>query len=216
MSNEQLIDDVNDELHWDPRLDNSAIAVSADDGTVTLRGAVGTFREKREAKKAAERVYGVTEVKNDLQVKLMTDSRRDDADLRADVLQSLALDSLVPATIDAQVDDGYVTLTGKAEWQYQRDEAESVAANVVGVLDVEDNVELIGPPPDAGDVQDDIKRAFKRNAKLDAKDLSVATSDHTVTVSGTVRSWAEHDEAIDAAWAAPGVRDVKDRIAVLY
>jgi osmotically-inducible protein OsmY len=216
MSNEQLIDDVNDELHWDPRLDNAAIAVSADDGTVTLRGTVGSFREKREAKKAAERVYGVTEVKNELQVKLMTDSRRDDADLRADVLQSLALDSLVPATIDVQVDDGYVTLTGKVEWQYQRDEAESVAANVAGVLDVEDDVELIGPPPDAGDVQDDIKRAFKRNAKLDAKDLSVETSDHTVTVSGTVRSWAEHDEAIDAAWAAPGVRDVKDRIAVAY
>ena len=216
MSNEQLIDDVNDELSWERKLDNAAIAVSADDGAVTLRGTVGTFREKREAKKAAERVYGVTEVKNDLQVKLMTDSRRDDADLRADVLQSLALDSLVPATIDAQVDDGYVTLTGKAEWQYQRDEAESIAANVVGVLDVEDDVELIGPPPDAGDVQDDIKRAFKRNAKLDAKALSVVTSDHTVTVSGTVRSWAEHDEAIDAAWAAPGVRDVKDQIAVLY
>ena len=216
MSNENLIDDVNDELRWDPKLDNAAIAVWADDGTVTLRGTVGTFREKREAKKAAERVYGVTEVKNDLQVKLMTDSRRDDADLRADVLQSLALDSLVPATIDAQVDDGFVTLTGKAEWQYQRDEAETIAAKVLGVIDVEDDVELIGPPPDAGDVQDDIKRAFKRNAKLDAKALSVVTSDHTVTVSGTVRSWAEHDEAIDAAWAAPGVRDVKDQIAVLY
>jgi osmotically-inducible protein OsmY len=216
MSNEQLIDDVNEELHWDPKLDDAAIAVSAENGTVTLRGTVGTFREKREAKKAAERVYGVTEVKNDLQVKLMTDSRRGDADLRADVLQSLALDSLVPATIDAEVDDGFVTLTGKAEWQYQRDEAESVAANVAGVIDVEDDVELIGPPPDAGDVQDDIKRAFKRNAKLDAKDLSVETSDHTVTVSGTVRSWAEHDEAIDAAWAAPGVRAVKDRIAVAY
>jgi osmotically-inducible protein OsmY len=216
MSNEQLIDDVNEELHWDPKLDDAAIAVSAENGTVTLRGTVGTFREKREAKKAAERVYGVTEVKNDLQVKLMTDSRRGDADLRADVLQSLALDSLVPATIDAEVDDGFVTLTGKAEWQYQRDEAESVAANVAGVIDVEDDVELIGPPPNAGDVQDDIKRAFKRNAKLDAKDLSVETSDHTVTVSGTVRSWAEHDEAIDAAWAAPGVRAVKDRIAVAY
>jgi osmotically-inducible protein OsmY len=216
MSNEQLIDDVNDELHWDPKLDNAAIAVSADDGTVTLRGTVGTFREKRGAKKAAERVYGVTEVKNELEVKLLTDSRRDDADLRADVLQSLALDSLVPATIDAEINDGFVTLTGKAEWQYQRDEAESVAANVAGVIDVEDDVELIGPPPDAGDVQHEIRRAFTRNAKLDAKDLSVETSDHTVTVSGTVRSWAEHDEAIDAAWAAPGVRDVKDRIAVAY
>jgi osmotically-inducible protein OsmY len=188
MSNEQLIDDVNEELHWDPKLDNAAIAVSAEDGTVTLRGTVGTFREKCEAKKAAERVYGVTEVKNDLQVNLMTDSRRDDADLRADVLQSLALDSLVPATIDAEINDGFVTLTGKAEWQYQRDEAESVAANVAGVIDVEDDVELIGPPPDAGDVQHEIRRAFTRNAKLDAKDLSVETSDHTVTVSGTVRS----------------------------
>jgi osmotically-inducible protein OsmY len=146
----------------------------------------------------------------------MTDSRRDDADVRADVLQSLALDSLVPATIDAQVTDGYVTLTGKAEWQYQRDEAEYVAANVLGVLGIEDDIELIGPPPDAAKVQDDISRAFERNAKLDAMDLSVETSDHTVTVSGTVRSWAEHDEAIDAAWAAPGVRKVKDRIAVLY
>src|SRR5215475_13017861 len=145
MSNEHLIDNVNDELFWDPKLDNAAIAVSADEGTVTLRGTVGTFREKREAKKAAERVYGVTEVNNKLDVKLMTDSRRDDADLRSDVLQALALDSLVPATIDAQVDDGYVTLTGKAEWQYQRDEAESVAANVLGVLDVEDDVELIEP-----------------------------------------------------------------------
>jgi osmotically-inducible protein OsmY len=216
MSNQQLIDDVNDELFWDPKLDNAAIAVSADDGTVTLRGTVGTFREKREARKAAERVYGVTEVKNDLEVKLMTDSRRDDADLRADVLQSLALDSLVPATIDAKVADGYVTLSGKAEWQYQRDEAEYITANVLGVIDLEDDVELIGPPRNAGSVEDDIGRAFKRNAKLDAKDLSVETSDHTVTVSGTVRSWAEHDEAIDAAWAAPGVRDVKDRIAVLY
>jgi osmotically-inducible protein OsmY len=216
MSNEQLIDDVNDELIWDPKLDNASIAVSANDGMVTLRGTVGTFREKREAKKAAERVYGVIDVQNDLEVKLMTNSRRDDAGLRADVLQSLALDSLVPATIDAEVDDGYVTLTGKAEWQYQRDEAEYAAANIEGIIGVENDVELVGPPPDAGDVEHDIKRAFKRNAKLDAKELSVETADHTVTVSGTVRSWAEHDEAIDAAWAAPGVRDVKDRIAVLY
>jgi osmotically-inducible protein OsmY len=216
MSNDQLIDDVNAELFWDPKLDNASIAVSADDGMVTLRGTVGTFREKREAKKAAERVYGVVEVHNELQVKLMTGARRDDAQVRGDVLQSLALDSIVPATIDASVDDGYVTLTGKAEWQYQRNEAEYIAANVEGVLDVENDVELVGPPPDADGVEHDIKRAFERNAKLDAKDLSIETSDHTVTVSGTVSSWAEHDEAIDAAWAAPGVRDVKDRIAVLY
>ena len=216
MSNDDLVTAVAEELLWDPKLDSESIAVSADGGVVSLRGAVGSFHEKREAKKAAERVYGVIEVQNELQVKLMTDSRRDDADLRADVLQSLALDSLVPATIDADVTDGYVILTGKAEWQYQRDEADYVTAHLLGVIGVENDVELIGPPPNAGNVKDGIDRAFKRNAKLDAKDLSVETSDHTVTVNGTVRSWAEHDEAIDAAWAAPGVRDVKDRLAVLY
>jgi osmotically-inducible protein OsmY len=87
----------------------------------------------------------VIDVQNDLEVKLMTNSRRDDAGLRADVLQSLALDSLVPATIDAEVDDGYVTLTGKAEWQYQRDEAEYAAANIEGIVGVENDVELVGP-----------------------------------------------------------------------
>jgi osmotically-inducible protein OsmY len=103
---------------------------------VTLRGTVGSFREKREAKKAAERVYGVTKVNNELQVRLLNGVQRDDADLRGDVLQAMMLDALVPATIDVSVDDGFVTLTGNADWQYQRDEAEFVAANIVGVLDV--------------------------------------------------------------------------------
>src|SRR5262245_28844297 len=124
MSNDELVGRVAGELVWDPKVDSASIAVSADDGTVTLRGTVGSFREKREAKKAAERVYGVLNVKNDLQVRIMTDARRDDADLRGDVLQALMLDSSVPATVDAKVNDGYVTLTGTAEWQYQRNEAE--------------------------------------------------------------------------------------------
>jgi len=216
MSNDDLVTDVTEELYWDPKLDSGSIAVSADNGTVTLRGAVGSFREKREAAKDARRIYGVTDVKNDLKVRLMTDAQREDADVRADVLQSLGLDSLVPATVDAKVKDGIVTLTGTAEYQYQRDEAEFVAGNLLGVIGLTDEVELIGPPPEADDVKHDIKKAFKRNAKIDADDLSIETSDHTVTVKGTVSSWAEHDEAIDAAWAAPGVRDVHDRIQVIY
>jgi osmotically-inducible protein OsmY len=113
-------------------VDNAAIAVSANDGTITLRGTVGSLREKREAKKAAQRVFGVISVDNQLQVKLMNDEKREDADLRGDVLQALMLDGLVPSTVEAKVDDGFVTLTGTAEWQYQRDEAESVASNIVG------------------------------------------------------------------------------------
>jgi osmotically-inducible protein OsmY len=208
--------DVSDELFWDPKLDNSAIAVSADDGKITLRGTVGSLREKREAKKAAQRVFGVISVDNQLQVKLMNDDKRADADLRGDVLQALMLDNLVPTTVDAKVEDGFVTLTGTADWQYQRDEAEFVASNIVGALDVFDEIELNDPTPEAGDVQESIKKAFKRNAAVDGDDLYISTDNGTVTINGNVSSWAEHDEAIDAAWAAPGVTSVDDEMTVAY
>jgi osmotically-inducible protein OsmY len=207
---------VSDELFWDPRVDNVAIAVSADDGKITLRGTVGSLREKREATSAAKRVLGVKSVDNQLQIKLMNDDKRADAELRGDVLQALMLDSLVPKTVDAKVKDGFVTLSGTADWQYQRDEAEFVASNIVGTLDVFDEIELNHPTPNAGDVQDSIKKAFKRNASLDADDLLVSSDNGTVTIAGSVSSWAEHDEAIDAAWAAPGVTSVDDRMTVSY
>jgi osmotically-inducible protein OsmY len=211
-----LQSNVSDELFWDPKIDNSSIAVSADDGTITLRGTVGSLREKREAQKAAQRVVGVVSVDNKLQVKLMNDQKRADAELRGDVLQALMLDSLVPSTVDATVDDGFVTLTGTAGWQYQRDEAEYVASNIVGTLDVIDEIELEHPTPSSDSVKDSIRSAFKRNAALDADDLSVSTDKGTVTITGTVSSWAQHDEAIDAAWAAPGVRAVDDEMSVVY
>jgi osmotically-inducible protein OsmY len=211
-----LTADVSDELFWDPKLDSTAIAASADEGRITLRGTVGSLREKREAKKAAERVFGVISVDNHLQVRLMTDAKRADADLRGDVLQALMLDSLVPKNVDAKVEDGFVTLTGTANWQYERDEAEFVASNIVGALDVFDEIELEYPPPNAGDVKDSIKKAFKRNAALDADDLHISTDNGTLTVKGTVSSWAEHNEAIDAAWAAPGVTSVRDDLTVAY
>ncbi len=211
-----LTADVSDELFWDPKVDNTAIAVSADGGKITLRGTVGSLREKREAQKAAQRVFGVISVDNQLQVKLMNDDRRADAELRGDVLQALMLDGLVPATVDAKVEDGFVTLNGTAEWQYQRDEAEFVASNIVGTLDVVDEIELTYPTPNAGDVQESIKKAFKRNAAIDADDLYISSDDGTVTINGNVNSWAEHDEALDAAWAAPGVTSVHDEMTVGY
>jgi osmotically-inducible protein OsmY len=216
MSNADLVASVTDELFWDPKVESEAIAVSSDDGTITLRGTVGSFREKREARNAAERVFGVTSVDNKLQVRLLIGSERNDADLRGDVLQALVLDSLVPRTVDANVDSGLVTLTGTAEWQYQRDEAEFIAANILGVVDVWSDIELTGAMPSASDVQSSIKSAFKRNAKLDAEDLTVETKNGTITVKGVVGSWSEHDEAISAAWAAPGVREVNDKILVAY
>ena len=216
MSNDELELWVTDELFWDPKVDSAAIAVAADDGKVTLRGTVGSFREKREAKKAAERVYGVKSVDNELNVRILTEYGREDADLRGDVLQALMLDSLVPATVDATVVDGWVTLTGTAAWQFQREEAEFIAGNVLGVIGVDDLVELTSPQPRADDVAESIEKSFKRDAKLDAEGLTVSTYNGTVSVSGTVHSWAEHDAALDAAWAAPGVTSVEDGILVEY
>ena len=216
MSNDELTSHVTDELFWDPKVDNAAIAVSMDDGVVTLRGTVGSLRQKREAKKDAERVWGVKNVNNDLQVRLLNDDRREDADLGGAVLQALMLDSLVPATVGADVDDGMVTLKGKANWQFQRDEAETVATNVAGVVSVENAIELVPPSPSAEDLEHSLKKAMERNAKLDADSVSVESSNGTVTLRGTVSSWADHDEAVSAAWAAPGVTRVKDHILVAY
>jgi len=216
MSDNDLQHDVSQELFWDPKLDNKEIAVSVDDGKVTLRGTVGSFREKREAKTATERVFGVISVDNQLQVKLLTDEKRANAEIRGDLLQALMLNSLVPKSVDAKVDDGVVTLTGSADWQYQRDEAEFVASTIVGAFDVIDEIELQHPKPNAGDVHEAIEKAFKRNAAIDSDDVFVTTKNGTVTVDGVVRSWAEHDEALEAAWAAPGVTSVRDKLRVAY
>jgi len=216
MSNDELTRHVTDELFWDPKVDNAATAVSADDGMVTLRGTVGSLRQKREAKNDAQRVWGVKSVNNDLQVRLLNDDRREDADLSGAVLQALMLDSLVPATVGADADDGMVTLKGKANWQFQRDEAETVATNVAGVVSVDNDIELVPPGPSTEDLEHSLKKAMERNAKLDADSVSVESSNGTVTLRGTVSSWADHDEAVSAAWAAPGVTRVKDHILVAY
>jgi osmotically-inducible protein OsmY len=215
-TNVELELDVSEELAWDPKVDSEEIAVAADEGTVTLRGTVGSFRQKREARKAAERVYGVLTVNNDLDVRILNQDRHEDADVRGDVLQALMLDTLVPKTIDASVKDGFVTLTGSAVWQYQRDEAEFIAGSVAGVTGVENDVYLTSPAPYAGDVKDSIKKAMRRDAKLDADNIGVETANGTAILTGSVRSWAEHDSAVDAAWAAPGVTDVDDRLHIVY
>jgi osmotically-inducible protein OsmY len=214
--NDDVVVNVNDELFWDPKLDSAEIAVAADDGTVTLRGTVGSLREKREARKAAQRVFGVNSVDNQLKVRLLDGQGRSDSDLRGVVLQALMLNSSVPKTVDATVTDGFVTLTGTVSWQYQRDEADFVASSIAGLLDVFNEIEIVPPMPNAADTEDSIKKAFLRNAALDADELTISTLNGAVTVKGTVRSWAEHDEAIDAAWAAPGVTSVRDDLTIKY
>jgi osmotically-inducible protein OsmY len=216
MSNDELRIAVEEELRWEPRIDSEAIGVNADDGVVKLRGTVGSLRSRFEAKKAAERVYGVKSVDDQLQVKILGAKSRDDADLRGLVLQALALNSEIPSSVDATAVNGVVTLSGVVSHHFEREEAEAVASKVSGVTSIDDQITIVPPGPSVHDVKHSIKKALERSAKLDAADLSVESSQGIVTLSGVVDSWANHDAAVAAAWAAPGVRHVEDQISVEY
>jgi osmotically-inducible protein OsmY len=206
---------VRDELWWDPFLDAGQIAVSGDEGVVTLRGTVGSLPQKIAAGRDAKRIHGVRDVKNQLEVRPVIGGQHDDAELRAKVLQALMLNSMVPSTIDAKVKDGTVTLSGTASWHFERQEAESVAANVPGVRSVRSEI-VLEPAPRATDIETSIEQALRRLADLDADKITVRNANGTVTLSGTVSSWMAHDAAVDAAWWTPGVTQVVDDIEVLY
>jgi osmotically-inducible protein OsmY len=212
--NDDVASEVQEELAWDPKVDSTTVAVSADEGTITLRGTVGSLREKREAATVAARVFGVVGVDNQLQVRRLNGERRGDAEIRADVLRALMLDSLVPSTVDAKVEDGFVTLTGRADYQYQRDEADRVVSSIVGALELFDEIELTHPVLDREAIAESIRHSFERNAKVSAHKLSVSTKDGTVTLRGSVDSWATRDAALEAARSTPGVTKVEDHITV--
>src|ERR1700749_65194 len=207
MTHDDLRRDVVAELCWDPRVGSSAIQVSAVGGLVTLRGTVASLRHKRAGGNAATRIRGVTRVANELTVQLPDRDRRDDEDLCGDVLEALMLEASVPMTVDARARDGFVTLTGTVQWHYQREAAESRTASVPGVTGI-GNAIALAEAVDAHAAADAISCAFRRDAVLDAGRLSVETfSGGLVILSGTVRSWAAHDHAVDAAWSAAGGTD---------
>jgi osmotically-inducible protein OsmY len=214
MKDDDLWRHVAAELSWDPQVDTDAIEISAASGTITLRGTVASLRLKRAGGRAAARVRGVTRVANELRVQIPDKDRRDDEDLRGDVLEALMLDVSVPMTVDAQARDGFITLTGTAQWHYQREAAESRTTDVPGVAGIH-NALTLAQTPNAHKARDAISGAFRRDAALEADGLSVETSsDGLVILSGMVSSWAAHDHAVAAAWSAPGVTQVDDRICV--
>jgi osmotically-inducible protein OsmY len=200
------------ELEWDPRVDNSDVTVAAHEGAVTLRGSVGNLRHMREAPGAARRIRGVTSVSNYLSVRPLAGGAGVDAEIRDAVRQALMLNATIPATIGVSVANGVVYLAGTATWQWQREEAEFVCAAVTGVRGIADAITLVPVPAD-DDVQHSIMSAYRRNANLARRLLSVdALASGIVILSGAVTSWAEHDDAVATAWSAPGVTRVDDRI----
>jgi osmotically-inducible protein OsmY len=213
-SDSQLQRDVIDELRWDPSIGRTEIGVACKDGVVTLSGEIDSYSRKFSVVKAAERVAGVKAVAEDLTVRLPSSSMRTDTDIAHSVVESLRWDVDVPTEgIKARVEDGWVWLEGQTEWQYQRSAADRAVRHLTGVKGVT-NLISIKQRASAPDVSQRIESAIKRHAEQDAHNITVEAVDGKVTLRGTVRSWAERNDAEQAAWAAPGVTKVEDQIAV--
>jgi osmotically-inducible protein OsmY len=212
VSNPSLQEAVRAALAADARIDAAAVAIIADDeGAVALYGTVGSPRQKIAAGQEARRVYGVRSVQNRLDVRPLLANHRVDAALRGAVLQALRSDSAVPASVDADVEDGYVILTGHAQTRAERAAAESVAGQVAGVHGVRSEI-VLEPQPDARQIAQAIKAAFLHHAAIDADSIIVASDGGAVTLTGLVWSEAERDAAVQAAAAAPGVTQVSSRL----
>jgi len=207
-----LRDSVVRQLGADPSFDASMIGVTSSDGVVTLSGYVDTYFARLAAERAARRVYGVKAVANELEVKLAQD--RIDPDIAKDALQALKNRVDVPTGLAVTVRDGYVSLTGKVEWKYQKEAAERAIRYLRGVRGVFNNIE-VKPQVAPKDVQRRITEALHRHAAIDARRIHVEASGATVTLDGNVRSWGERDEAERAAWTVSGVANVINRIGVV-
>jgi osmotically-inducible protein OsmY len=213
-SDEEIERDVREELRWDPDLDASDIAISVKDGVVTLAGFVRSYSDRLEAEAAAKRVAGVKAVANDLEVRLPAIDQRPDPDIARDAVAALKAELPISHDrIKVIVKDGWVTLEGAAEWQYQKTAAENAVRKVKGVKGVT-NVIQVKPKMEPSELKRKIMEAFKRNAEVDANRITVEANGSEVILKGTVRSWIEREEAERVAWSAPGVTKVEDRIVV--
>ena len=206
--------DVLEELKWDMRVKPNEIGVAVKDGILTLTGWVDTYLKKMAAESAAHRVPGVKAVANDIEVRLLSSAERTDTDLAAAVLNALKWDAAIPADkIEVTVSKGWVTLKGEVEFGFQRRAAERAVRRLSGVKGVS-NLITIKPLLSPTDLKQKIEKALVRNAETDARHIMVEAQGSKVILYGTVRSYAEKQEAEDAAWSAPGVSEVDNRIVV--
>lgn len=212
-SDTDLNADVFEELDFDPALDSSLIAINVNHGFVTLSGTVPTYWQKTRAEDDARRVYGVRSVANYLVVEVASLYFRDDDDIAAAARSALAWHSDLPDSIGVSVDDGWLTLFGQVDWDFQRQEAEDAVEYLSGVKGVFNNITLVQKPKVA-DVQKKIKDELERTVSNEAQNIHVDTSNGTVTLTGFVNSWSDDEAARRASWSVPGVTSVEDKLTV--
>ncbi len=211
----QLQRDVLDELKWQPSTQRAEIGVAARDGVVTLSGYVDSYAQKFEAERGAELVSGVQAIADELKVRLPNSAMRSDTDIAHSALLALQWNVQVPDTdITVKVENGWITLQGNVDWQYQKAAAEGAVRYLMGVKGVYNGILVRQVKASASLVKEKITDAFKRSALVDSGRVTVEALDGKVILRGSVRSWTERQDAERAAWAAPGVSAVEDHLTV--
>lgn len=208
----QLKTEIEAELSWEPRINAAQIGVSVDKGAVTLNGFVDTWAAKWAAEDATKRVFGVRSLAQELKVKLLGPHVRTDTEIAEALVSALKWDVFVPETVTSRVQNGEVTLEGTVRWNFEREAAERAVRYLTGVVKVYNSITL-KPEASAKEVKEKVLAALQRQASSDAGSITIEASGGKVTLGGHASSWASIEDAANAAWAAPGVTDVIDRIS---